>query len=55
MIEVYSMGIRQMLAEEFGSSPDKKGKLGKFHEDLGCIPVVISGSNIPHLILFLVQ
>nr|GLL24593.1 uncharacterized protein LOC109150988 [Ipomoea trifida] len=27
----YSMGIRQKVAEEFGSSPDKKGKLGKQH------------------------
>ncbi|KAL3637263.1 hypothetical protein CASFOL_019562 [Castilleja foliolosa] len=29
----YSMGIRQKVAEEFGSSPDKKGKLGKQHVD----------------------
>ncbi|CAA0812736.1 exostosin family protein [Striga hermonthica] len=29
----YSMGIRQKVAEEFGSSPDKKGKLGKQHAD----------------------
>ncbi|GAB2266985.1 hypothetical protein Dimus_001971 [Dionaea muscipula] len=29
----YSMGIRQKLAEEFGSSPDKDGKLGKQHQD----------------------
>lgn len=29
----YSMGIRQKLAEEFGSSPDKEGKLGKQHTD----------------------
>ncbi|KAJ8761737.1 hypothetical protein K2173_004546 [Erythroxylum novogranatense] len=27
----YSMGIRQRIAEEFGSSPNKKGKLGKQH------------------------
>lgn len=27
----YSMGIRQKLAEEFGSSPNKEGKLGKQH------------------------
>ncbi|KAF8398413.1 hypothetical protein HHK36_017340 [Tetracentron sinense] len=27
----YSMGIRQKLAEEFGSSPDKDGKLGRQH------------------------
>ncbi|XP_057982420.1 uncharacterized protein LOC131167642 isoform X2 [Malania oleifera] len=27
----YSMGIRQRLAEEFGSSPNKEGKLGKQH------------------------
>ncbi|TKY62593.1 glucuronoxylan glucuronosyltransferase F8H [Spatholobus suberectus] len=27
--ESYSMGIRQKLAEEFGSSPNKEGKLGK--------------------------
>ena len=25
------MGIRQKLAEEFGSTPNKKGKLGKQH------------------------
>ncbi|KAK0596596.1 hypothetical protein LWI29_017159 [Acer saccharum] len=29
----YSMGIRQKLAEEFGSSPNKKGKLGKQHAE----------------------
>ncbi|GMH18719.1 hypothetical protein Nepgr_020560 [Nepenthes gracilis] len=29
----YSMGIRQKLAKEFGSSPDKDGKLGKQHQD----------------------
>ncbi|KAM7524539.1 hypothetical protein LguiA_014441 [Lonicera macranthoides] len=29
----YSMGIRQKLAEEFGSSPNKEGKLGKQHAD----------------------
>lgn len=28
----YSMGIRQKLAEEFGSSPNKDGKLGKQHQ-----------------------
>lgn len=27
----YSMGIRQKLAEEFGSTPDKEGKLGRQH------------------------
>ena len=27
----YSMGIRQKLAEEFGSTPNKKGKLGRQH------------------------
>ncbi|KAJ4766857.1 exostosin family protein [Rhynchospora pubera] len=27
----YSMGIRQKLADEFGSSPNKEGKLGKQH------------------------
>lgn len=27
------MGIRQKLAEEFGSSPNKEGKLGKQHTD----------------------
>jgi hypothetical protein len=46
------MGIRQKIAEEFGSSPNKEGKLGKQHADgwsgrmedsilQGCIPVVI--------------
>ncbi|KAJ9184754.1 hypothetical protein P3X46_004449 [Hevea brasiliensis] len=29
----YSMGIRQKLAEEFGSSPNKHGKLGKQHAE----------------------
>ncbi|KAF6158610.1 hypothetical protein GIB67_040124 [Kingdonia uniflora] len=29
----YSMGIRQKLAEEFGSIPNKKGKLGRQHEE----------------------
>ncbi|KAL5137596.1 putative glucuronoxylan glucuronosyltransferase F8H [Glycine soja] len=29
--DTYSMGIRQKLAEEFGSSPNKDGKLGKQH------------------------
>ncbi|XP_071737540.1 uncharacterized protein [Rutidosis leptorrhynchoides] len=29
----YSMGIRQKLAEEFGSSPNKIGKLGKQHAE----------------------
>ncbi|KAI8005705.1 DNA-binding protein SMUBP-2 [Camellia lanceoleosa] len=28
----YSMGIRQKVAEEFGSSPNKEGKLGTQHE-----------------------
>lgn len=27
------MGIRQKLAEEFGSSPDKDGNLGKQHQN----------------------
>ncbi|PKI40097.1 hypothetical protein CRG98_039550 [Punica granatum] len=27
------MGIRQKVAEEFGSSPNKQGKLGKQHEE----------------------
>lgn len=27
------MGIRQKVAEEFGSSPTKEGKLGKQHAD----------------------
>ncbi|KAG6690791.1 hypothetical protein I3842_10G030800 [Carya illinoinensis] len=36
----YSMGIRQKIAEEFGSSPDKKGKLGKQHaEDVIVTPL----------------
>ncbi|KAM7265504.1 hypothetical protein ACFE04_003187 [Oxalis oulophora] len=29
----YSMGIRQKLAEEFGSNPNKQGKLGKQYAD----------------------
>lgn len=29
--DTYSMGIRQKVAAEFGSSPNKKGKLGKQH------------------------
>ncbi|KAL8142927.1 hypothetical protein V2J09_015959 [Rumex salicifolius] len=29
----YSMGIRPKVAEEFGSSPNKEGKLGKQHQD----------------------
>ncbi|CAM8969990.1 hypothetical protein QQ045_005687 [Rhodiola kirilowii] len=29
----YSMGIRQHLAEEYGSSPNKEGKLGKQHSE----------------------
>ncbi|XP_048225885.1 uncharacterized protein LOC8278954 isoform X2 [Ricinus communis] len=36
----YSMGIRQKLAEEFGSSPNKDGKLGKQHaEDVIVTPL----------------
>ncbi|XP_048320595.2 uncharacterized protein LOC107425930 [Ziziphus jujuba] len=36
----YSMGIRQKLAEEFGSSPNKDGKLGKQHaEDVIVTPI----------------
>ncbi|OWM67216.1 hypothetical protein CDL15_Pgr000668 [Punica granatum] len=31
--DTYSMGIRQKVAEEFGSSPNKQGKLGKQHEE----------------------
>jgi putative beta-1,4-xylosyltransferase IRX10 len=27
----YSMGLRQKLADEFGSSPNKAGELGKRH------------------------
>lgn len=27
------MGIRQKVAKEFGSSPDKEGKLGKQHAE----------------------
>ncbi|KAJ1409926.1 Exostosin-like [Sesbania bispinosa] len=57
------MGIRQKLAEEFGSSPNKDGKLGKQHaKDVtmvgvdawktvlqGCIPVVIQdGIFLPY-------
>ncbi|XP_043711978.1 uncharacterized protein LOC122660809 [Telopea speciosissima] len=38
--DTYSMGIRQKLAEEFGSSPNKEGKLGKQHaEDVVVTPV----------------
>jgi hypothetical protein len=34
------MGIRQKLAEEFGSSPNKDGKLGKqYAEDVTVTPV----------------
>ncbi|XP_072991037.1 uncharacterized protein [Typha latifolia] len=29
--DTYSMGIRQKLAEEFGSTPNKEGKLGRQH------------------------
>ncbi|KAF3328054.1 glucuronosyltransferase [Carex littledalei] len=29
--DTYSMGLRQKLADEFGSSPNKEGKLGKQH------------------------
>ncbi|KAL5744044.1 hypothetical protein ACOSP7_026901 [Xanthoceras sorbifolium] len=36
----YSMGIRQKLGEEFGSSPNKEGKLGKQHaEDVIVTPL----------------
>ncbi|EPS72577.1 hypothetical protein M569_02178, partial [Genlisea aurea] len=31
--DTYSMGIRQKLGAEFGSSPNKEGKLGKQHTD----------------------
>ncbi|XP_042510096.1 uncharacterized protein LOC122085578 isoform X2 [Macadamia integrifolia] len=38
--DTYSMGIRQKLAKEFGSSPNKEGKLGKQHtEDVVVTPV----------------
>ncbi|XP_010265756.1 PREDICTED: uncharacterized protein LOC104603432 isoform X1 [Nelumbo nucifera] len=38
--DTYSMGIRQKLAEEFGSSPDKEGKLGRQHaEDVIVTPL----------------
>lgn len=34
------MGIRQKIAEEFGSSPNKEGKLGKQHaEDVIVTPL----------------
>ena len=34
------MGIRQKVAEEFGSTPDKEGKLGKQHaEDVIVTPL----------------
>ncbi|KAL6506040.1 hypothetical protein OROHE_022759 [Orobanche hederae] len=36
----YSMGIRQKVGEEFGSSPNKEGKLGKQHaEDVIVTPL----------------
>ncbi|CAN4099793.1 unnamed protein product [Withania somnifera] len=36
----YSMGIRQKVGEEFGSTPNKEGKLGKQHtEDVIVTPV----------------
>ncbi|KAL0339629.1 UNVERIFIED_CONTAM: putative glucuronoxylan glucuronosyltransferase F8H [Sesamum radiatum] len=36
----YSMGIRQKVAEEFGSVPNKEGKLGKQHaEDVVVTPI----------------
>ncbi|KAE9613064.1 putative EGF-like domain, exostosin [Lupinus albus] len=36
----YSMGLRQKVAEEFGSSPNKEGKLGKQHaKDVIVTPV----------------
>ncbi|PSS21155.1 Glucuronosyltransferase 47 A [Actinidia chinensis var. chinensis] len=36
----YSMGIRQKVAEEFGSTPNKEGKLGKQHaEDVIVTPL----------------
>lgn len=38
--DTYSMGIRQRVAEEFGSTPNKKGKLGKQHaEDVIVTPL----------------
>ncbi|KAG9131462.1 hypothetical protein Leryth_015287 [Lithospermum erythrorhizon] len=38
--DTYSMGIRQRVAEEFGSSPNKEGKLGKQHaEDVIVTPL----------------
>ncbi|KAK9699287.1 hypothetical protein RND81_08G165100 [Saponaria officinalis] len=36
----YSMGIRQAIAEEFGSSPNKDGKLGRQHQpDVIVMPI----------------
>lgn len=38
--DTYSMGIRQKLAKEYGSSPDKKGNFGKQHtEDVIVTPL----------------
>ncbi|KAG5552416.1 hypothetical protein RHGRI_010480 [Rhododendron griersonianum] len=38
--DTYSMGIRQKVAEEFGSTPNKEGKLGKQHaEDVIVTPL----------------
>ncbi|GAV57281.1 Exostosin domain-containing protein [Cephalotus follicularis] len=40
----YSMGIRQKLAEEFGSSPNKEGKLGKQHSEDVIVTQLRSGN-----------
>ncbi|GKV25754.1 hypothetical protein SLEP1_g35148 [Rubroshorea leprosula] len=40
----YSMGIRQKLAEEFGSSPNKEGKLGKQHSEDVIVTPLRSGN-----------
>ncbi|OMO63122.1 Exostosin-like protein [Corchorus capsularis] len=38
--DTYSMGIRQKLADEFGSTPNKEGKIGKQHtEDVIVTPL----------------
>lgn len=42
--DTYSMGIRQKLGEEFGSSPNKEGKLGKQHSD----DVIVTSQRSEH-------
>ncbi|KAK4798590.1 hypothetical protein SAY86_030916 [Trapa natans] len=42
--DTYSMGIRQKLAAEFGSSPNKEGKLGRQHEE-GVIVTPLRSKN----------